>query len=422
MIVKTLPVQENVKYLCKGNTNSYDCMNRRRNFLLDLDRFSHLNSTSLDDYRRQIKKKLLLLFTMIILKSILLSYSISILLISVLIHIDLDKNSSLMDYRKVSELDGQLKYHYSSRGRIAYICNIGNDIPRSDNSILVFIPGFTSTMKTFAPLLKEIKSNYILLDFLGHGASDMPSDGLVSVPSMSSDLTSLLNHLFNSTIPSITLVGHSQGGSLASHYTLANAFVNRLVLLTPGGVDLKPRDFYENMLHLPIRAIHNLGVYDPTQRLAVASCVSLVKFANFFYKIDSLRMVIKSAATLLFSNSILFEDYFLLLEDWIFHFERLAGNSTYIDMVMSMMNNLDLLRDRTGLYSELGRIHLHPSVGIHRARIKVDLVLGNNDAVVTIKQGKRLAEKIDGVNLFVLPGGHLLPLEQPAEIARILVE
>lgn len=83
----------------------------------------------------------------------------------------------------------------------------------------------------------------ILVDSLGYGRSDKPTDTAYTLPVMSGALVGLLDAL---GLDKVTLVGNSQGGAIAIRTALDHPDrIERMVLMAPGG--LEPRETYMEM-------------------------------------------------------------------------------------------------------------------------------------------------------------------------------
>lgn len=83
----------------------------------------------------------------------------------------------------------------------------------------------------------------ILVDSLGYGLSDKPTDVPYSLEVMSGALMGLLDAL---DLPRVTLVGNSQGGAIAIRTALNHPNrIASMVLMAPGG--LEPRETYMQM-------------------------------------------------------------------------------------------------------------------------------------------------------------------------------
>jgi 4,5:9,10-diseco-3-hydroxy-5,9,17-trioxoandrosta-1(10),2-diene-4-oate hydrolase len=83
----------------------------------------------------------------------------------------------------------------------------------------------------------------VLVDSLGYGLSDKPTDTAYTLPVMSGALVGLLDAL---GIERFTLVGNSQGGAIAIRTALDHPErAERMILMAPGG--LEPRETYMEM-------------------------------------------------------------------------------------------------------------------------------------------------------------------------------
>jgi pimeloyl-ACP methyl ester carboxylesterase len=89
----------------------------------------------------------------------------------------------------------------------------------------------------------------------------------------------------------------------------------------------------------------------------------------------------------------------------------------YLDMVASMLDHSDLLKDKKDLYTRLSA-----------RQIPLTLVLGEKDAIVPLSAGKRLKQTLqyareshkDAVDEVILPATHSLPVELPRELLAVI--
>jgi pimeloyl-ACP methyl ester carboxylesterase len=81
-------------------------------------------------------------------------------------------------------------------------------------------------------------------------------------------------------------------------------------------------------------------------------------------------------------------------------------------------------RRRLSLLGQLLAAAFHDtSEHIHRIRARTLVITGDRDRLVPMSNSLRLAERIPGARLHIVPGaGHDFPTEQPEEVARVLTE
>lgn len=86
---------------------------------------------------------------------------------------------------------------------------------RGKGSPLLFLHGFTGSSQNWLPIVSVFEDAYqcILIDILGHGRTDSPTDSsLYDIERVSRDIISILDELL---IEKVTLIGYSMGGRLA---------------------------------------------------------------------------------------------------------------------------------------------------------------------------------------------------------------
>lgn len=89
----------------------------------------------------------------------------------------------------------------------------------------------------------------------------------------------------------------------------------------------------------------------------------------------------------------------------------------YLDMIASMLDHSDLLKDKKDIYVKLSS-----------RKIPLTLVFGDQDSIVPLSAGKRLKETLlesccekKGVAEIIMQGTHSLPLERPDELVRVIL-
>jgi 2-succinyl-6-hydroxy-2,4-cyclohexadiene-1-carboxylate synthase len=90
----------------------------------------------------------------------------------------------------------------------------------SSNDLIVFLHGFTGSLKDWDEVRKNINPDFstIAIDLIGHGLSDSPSDlSLYSAGSITKQIFDVINHF---TKGKIILVGYSMGGRAALSFAV----------------------------------------------------------------------------------------------------------------------------------------------------------------------------------------------------------
>jgi pimeloyl-ACP methyl ester carboxylesterase len=117
----------------------------------------------------------------------------------------------------VVRLSGGHQHHYVEAGR-------------STGPTIVFLHGFLDSWTSFEGVLPRLADHFrlLLLDHLGHGASDKPAGGY-EVDALAADAVEFIQQVAGQPV---TLVGHSLGGIVAQHAAAARPdLVERLALI-----------------------------------------------------------------------------------------------------------------------------------------------------------------------------------------------
>ncbi|KAJ3355174.1 hypothetical protein HDU91_005693 [Kappamyces sp. JEL0680] len=330
----------------------------------------------------------------------------------------------------------------SGLGTTRYACNLTD----RSKPIIVFLHGFTGSASNWKPILQKLECsyfNYVAFDMLGHGQSSMPPAGLEFTNELiAQQLDHLLQALLPDRSPQVLLVGHSQGGAFAAHYAVSHpSTVKGIVLITPGGIDFSTQDLYHSPSHLFARGLYHAGASRLTQSMAIyASGLALsgVRWLwrsfnqTFMDLVDTLDALYETRGKgRVYNDS--FGEY---LDNYYSFTDEATKRKRYHEMIGSMLTHLDLLRDRSDLYDELGKLG-----------IPIDLVLAEHDFLVTLQAGKRLHDRLhassqDHLGLadstaveggrhtaarqlvlsHVLDGTHFLPVEQSESLAQIVID
>ena len=292
-------------------------------------------------------------------------------------------------------------------------------VSQSTSCGMLFIHGFTSSLNAWEPVIKSLIAanpatsylgSIISFDFYGHGKSDLPAKNGQDVPMtfdlLEGQILELLGHV--NCPKDLILVGHSQGGVFCASFAQKHSDrIKSLVLITPGGVDFHLSDLYHTPWHVLYRSLYVLGSNWWTQVSAIYLVSYLLSFLTWLYDRHPWMLLQVKAIDGFFTNNYL-----------TFYRNRTARRELkhrYLSMVASMLSNLDLLRDKRSLYERLVTDH----------DIPIDLILGTNDPIVTLKAGQRLSTLLDPERdrLHILEdASHLVPYEKPDEIASILLK
>ena len=333
--------------------------------------------------------------------------------------------------------------------------------------LVVFLHGFTASTQSYKPIMQRLggsEINFLSFDFISHGKSEMLP--FVSNELFTKQLDQLLHHVFGSNIPSLILVGHSQAGTFAPRYALENVSrIKSVILITPGGIDFKWRDYLHNPLYILVRNLYLAGCNKFTQDFAIRiSGFTISFFRRFFWPFSKPLFFTFIPIVPGLSDSLhqIFQEYWHLIDDWLLnmtgHLEHPEKRANFLKMITSMLDNLDLLRDNTAIFKSLAK-----------TGIPIELILARYDPVVTIQAGYRLfytmnpnseSEMVQSfiynspdshhmrfldspeynsdeevlsddsslywhspnVNLHILKATHLVPVEAPGKLCQIVLD
>jgi 4,5:9,10-diseco-3-hydroxy-5,9,17-trioxoandrosta-1(10),2-diene-4-oate hydrolase len=152
---------------------------------------------------------------------------------------------------KYVDVGGGITMHYHEAGS-------------GDRGVILFVhgsgPGASgwSNFKGNYPFLAEHGYRTIVPDTMGYGYSTKPKHGTFSLDDVAAQYKALLDAL---DVDRVTVVGNSQGGAIAITMALNYPeFVEKLVLMAPGG--LEAREIYMEMegIQAMIRALYKEGL------------------------------------------------------------------------------------------------------------------------------------------------------------------
>jgi magnesium chelatase accessory protein len=229
-----------------------------------------------------------------------------------------------------------------------------------------------------APLLAE-RFTVIAVDLPGHGFTQMPSTGRMSLPGMSDALEGLLAVL---EVKPVVAVGHSAGAAILCRMSLDRRIAaGRLVSL--------------NGALLPFRGLPG-QIFSPMARLA-ASTSLLPRLFAWQAGIDRemIDRLIRDTGSALDAQGL--EMY-----------RRLARRPGHVAAAIAMMANWDLH----------ALVHDLPSLAV-----PLVLVTGTLDRAVRPAEARRVQALLPDARIVDLPGlGHLAHEERPAEVAELVIK
>ena len=255
-------------------------------------------------------------------------------------------------------------------------CQVGG----TSGPVVLLLHGMLGSSGSFGPALQELAAAHRVVapDLLGHGASEKPAGdySLGSAATLARDLLVVLG------VESATLVGHSLGGGVALQF--AHQFptrVDRLVLVASGGLgrDVSP---VLRAVTLPgaeyvLPALFNRWTWGAVDRVSGA----LARLTS-----PALQQVLTGLAT---------------LSD--------AGARTAF--VHTARGVLDAGGQRV---SAVDRLYL-------TGTLPVLLVWGGRDAVIPVRHGQDLQERLPGSRLVVFErSGHFPQVDDPGRFAAVV--
>lgn len=242
---------------------------------------------------------------------------------------------------------------------------------------LLLLHGFTGSMETFTPFIKEWSSKYklIMIDIIGHGKTDKPKDyKRYDILKVSSDLKEILTFL---KITKIHVFGYSMGGRLALSFSILYPDLVLSLILESSS----PGIALEKERTLRVSKDENLADFIEDK--------GIDKFIEYWEKIP------------LFREDLLKEEIKINL-----HKQRLKNNP------MGLSNSL------RGMGS--GR---QPSWWdrLEELNIPVKLIVGQDDKKFC-EIATKMREKLKDARIIKIPyTGHMIHLENPEEFSKVVV-
>ncbi|KAM0940754.1 putative protein phosphatase methylesterase-1 [Dioscorea sansibarensis] len=136
-----------------------------------------------------------------------------------------------------------------------------------------------------ASKIKE-KARVVAMDLRGHGKSSTSNDLDLSIETLSNDVLAVLKAMYGDSPPSIILVGHSMGGSVAIHAAAKKVITNLQGLIV---VDVVEGTAMASLIHMQ-KILSNRMQYFPTIEKAIEWSVKGGSLRN----VDSARVSVPS--------------------------------------------------------------------------------------------------------------------------------
>lgn len=241
---------------------------------------------------------------------------------------------------------------------------------------IVFLHGFLASCFCFRHLIRELKEDYsiITIDIPPFGKSGKSLSFEYSYRNIARTLNCLLQEL---NITRAILVGHSMGGQIGLHM-----------------INDQPEKFELAVL------LASSGYLQRARPWAIA--LSYLPGAHLFVK----RHFIRTGGVQGNLEQVVHDRALITEEMKNGYLEPFLQNDGIFRALAKM------LRDREG---DL------PSEVLHKIMTPCYLIWGENDRIVPLSVGKRLAHDLPHAELFVFPEtGHLLQEERPQEICQII--
>jgi 2-hydroxymuconate-semialdehyde hydrolase len=244
---------------------------------------------------------------------------------------------------------------------------------------LVLIHGWMMSHWYFRPVLEALAKTreIIALDLPGYGESDRPAPDAYSydLPTLADTVADVMRTL---GVARADVLGHSMGGGTA--LTLAArhpALVERLIVVAG--------------------AVYRLPDLPPAAKLALVPGVGPLLFRHVYGRRDFARACRQFSV----------RDGRCLDDEWIDYFWARMCRAGGKDAAYACMSMLSALADHN---ADPGRV-----------RAPTLIIWGDEDRLIPLAHGRRLAQSVAGAQLAVVPAsGHMPFIERPEEFLRVL--
>lgn len=242
---------------------------------------------------------------------------------------------------------------------------------------LLLLHGTGASTHSFRDLMPLLAEHFTVIapDLPGHAFSEVPRWFEPSLPVMAAALEELIDALH--VTPQVA-VGHSAGAALLARMTLDGSIDPELLVGLGAAM-------------VPFSGVAR-AVFPRTARLLAAAS----KFVDI--KVDDTEQV----------ERMLRKTGSVLDADGVELYRRLSERPAHVSAVLSMMSSWDL----QPLYDELPDL-----------KVPFLLLAGEADRAVPMAQQREIARRVRHGRLVVVEGtGHLLHEEQPAKVARLILD
>ncbi len=233
----------------------------------------------------------------------------------------------------------------------------------------------THSWRDLAPLLAA-QFTVVAPDLPGHGFTEMPGPGGLSLPGMATALGALLNAL--DMQPAI-VAGHSAGAAILARMCLENRIAPKALISLNGAF-------------LPLRGVP-AHIFSPIAKLLTSFSLMPWLFARMAAKPGVVERLIADTGSKLDAGGLGL-------------YRQLVANPGHVGATLGMMANWDL----EPIERQIG--DLKPALV---------LVVGDNDRTISPREAKRIQLLAPKAEIISLPGlGHLAHEERPSDIAEIV--
>ena len=233
----------------------------------------------------------------------------------------------------------------------------------------------THSWRDLAPLLAA-HFTVVAPDLPGHGFTEMPGPGGLSLPGMATALSALLDAL---DMQPAMVAGHSAGAAILARMCLDNRIAPKTLISLNGAF-------------LPLRGVP-AHIFSPIAKLLTSFSLMPWLFARMAAKPGVVERLIADTGSKLDGAGLAL-------------YRQLVGNPGHVGATLGMMANWELEPIERQL-SEL--------------KPALVLVVGDNDRTISPREAKRIQSLVPKAEIVSLPGlGHLAHEERPPDIVEIV--
>jgi haloalkane dehalogenase len=259
----------------------------------------------------------------------------------------------------------------------------------------VLMHGFPDNLQIYdrlVPYLVAAGRRVVTLDFLGYGASDKPADVKYSFRQQLGDLETVLDVLH---LEKIVPVGHDAGGPAAINFTLNHPDrVSALCLLNT---------FYGAAPTLQLPELIALFA-TPGLKALVSALLKSPEQLAWVFRFQQLKFL----ETLPEKHNGTFEAVLAPIINNNFNFGKAAGSGPAFAQMTAQV------------FEEVGR----NTARLHRLEaldVPVNIIWGDTDLALNVGVAKDLQSHLKNAELHVLSAGHWPQIDEPEQVARVML-